>query len=117
VTPYAGTKGERHDAVPAGSGPRDGESDEHERGDVGRLNEEMVLAKGVWVFGAPGGRTTASVVRAIRRRADHRGPFVESKEYMAGFWVIEAPDLRTAQEWAPGRARPGPPIEVTPFDA
>ena len=24
------------------------------------------------------------------------GPFVESKEYLAGFWIIEAPDLDVA---------------------
>jgi hypothetical protein len=97
----------------------EGESAEHERGDVAKLNEEMV-AKGVWVFG--GGleaRTTASVVRARQGEVlITDGPFVESKEYMAGFWVIEAPDLPTAQEWA-GRASKAcaRPIEVTPFDA
>jgi hypothetical protein len=97
----------------------DGESDEHERGDVAKLNEEMV-AKGVWVFG--GGlepRTAASVVRA--HQGDvliTDGPFVESKEYMAGFWVIEAPDLATAQQWATRASKAcARPIEVTPFDA
>ena len=28
------------------------------------------------------------------------GPFVETKEYLAGFWVIEAPDLDVALELA-----------------
>jgi hypothetical protein len=28
------------------------------------------------------------------------GPFVESKEYLAGFWIIEAPDLDVALKLA-----------------
>jgi hypothetical protein len=28
------------------------------------------------------------------------GPYAETKEQMAGFWVIEAPDLDVALEWA-----------------
>jgi hypothetical protein len=97
----------------------EGESGEHERGAVEKLNEEMV-ARGVWVFG--GGlepRTTASVVRAYQGEVlITDGPFVESKEYMAGFWVIEAPDLATAQEWATRASKAcARPIEVTPFDA
>jgi len=97
----------------------DGESAEHEPGDVGVVNQDMV-AQGVWVFG--GGlepRSAASVVRA--HQGDvliTDGPFVESKEYMAGFWVIEAPDLQTAQEWATRASKAcARPIEVTPFDA
>jgi hypothetical protein len=96
----------------------EGESAEHDRADVRAVNEDMV-AQGVWVFG--GGlqpRSAASVVRSTK--ADvliTDGPFVESKEYMAGFWVIEAADLEAAQGWA---ARAGRaccrPIEVTPFD-
>jgi hypothetical protein len=63
---------------------------------------ERLQADGNWVFaagvGAPG---TATVI-------DNRGgesvvtdgPFVESKEYLAGFWVIEAPDLDVALKLA-----------------
>jgi hypothetical protein len=28
------------------------------------------------------------------------GPFVEGKEHVGGFWVIKAPDLDAALEWA-----------------
>lgn len=28
------------------------------------------------------------------------GPYTESKEYLGGFWVIEAPDLDAALGWA-----------------
>lgn len=97
----------------------DGESDEHERGDVAALNKEMA-AEGVWVFGGGlAARTTASVIRA--HQGDvliTDGPFVESKEYMAGFWVIEAPDLGTAQQWATRASKAcARPIEATPFGA
>jgi hypothetical protein len=97
----------------------EGESAESEPGAVEAVNQDMV-AQGVWVFG--GGlepRSTASVVRSAKGEVlVTDGPFVESKEYMAGFWVIEAPDLETAQSWAARSSRAcGRPIEVTPFDA
>ena len=28
------------------------------------------------------------------------GPYAETKEYLGGFWIIEAPDLDAALEWA-----------------
>ncbi len=98
----------------------DGESAESAPGAVGAVNQDMV-AQGVWVFG--GGlepRSTASVVRAHKGNdvLVTDGPFVESKEYMAGFWVIEAADVETAQSWAARASKAcGRPIEVTPFDA
>jgi len=44
------------------------------------------------------------------------GPFAESKEWMGGFWVIEAPDLDAALRWATegSRACAGK-VEVRPF--
>lgn len=46
------------------------------------------------------------------------GPFAESKEHIAGFYIIEAADLDAALEWA-GRVSScvGQPIEVSPFAA
>lgn len=46
------------------------------------------------------------------------GPFVESKEHVAGFYVIEADDLDAALAWA-GKVVDciGAPIEVRPFVA
>jgi hypothetical protein len=43
------------------------------------------------------------------------GPYVETKEQMGGFWVIAAPDLDAALEWA-GRAAEasGEPVEMRP---
>lgn len=96
----------------------DGESGEHDRADVAALNEEMA-AQGIWVFG--GGlkpRSAASVVRSDKDQLlVTDGPFAESKEYMAGFWVITVPDLATAQSWAAKATQAcNRPIEVTPFD-
>jgi hypothetical protein len=44
---------------------------------------------------------TATTVR-IRdgKRTIHDGPFADSKEQLAGYFVIEAPDLDAALEWA-----------------
>ena len=49
------------------------------------------------------------------------GPFAESKEYLGGFWVIEAPDLDAALTWAKegsaacaGQGR-GPPVPGGPL--
>ena len=45
------------------------------------------------------------------------GPFVESKEYLAGFWVIEAPDLDVALALSADASRAcHRKIEVRPFD-
>ncbi|WP_433021577.1 YciI family protein [Kribbella sp. CA-294648] len=98
----------------------EGEPAESAPGAVDAVNQDMV-AQGVWVFG--GGleaRSAASVVRAHQGNdvLVTDGPFAESKEYMAGFWVIEAPDVETAQSWATRASKAcGRPIEVTPFDA
>ena len=46
------------------------------------------------------------------------GPFAESKEHIAGFYIIRAADLDEALAWA-GKvsAATGRPIEVSPFFA
>ena len=44
------------------------------------------------------------------------GPFAETKEYLGGFWVISAPDLDAALEWATkASAACMGPVEVRPF--
>jgi hypothetical protein len=46
------------------------------------------------------------------------GPFVESKEHVGGFYIIDAPDLDAAIEWARRVSECiGRPIEVQPFAA
>ncbi|MBB3045751.1 YciI family protein [Nocardioides soli] len=84
---------------------------------VERFNERL-RAEGAWVFAGglqPIGSTTT---------VDHTGgeviitdgPFAESKEWLGGFWVIEAPDLDAALRWAAeGSKACAGRVEVRPF--
>ena len=81
------------------------------------LNEE-IRAAGAWVFGgALDGPETATVMDNIAGDAvTTDGPFVESKEHLAGFYVIEAEDLDEALKWASKTsACIKKPIEVRPL--
>jgi hypothetical protein len=69
--------------------------------DISDLNEEMI-AKGVRVF--VGGLQTATRAKTIRARNTGGmvvtdGPFVEAKEHVGGFWVLECGSLDEALEW------------------
>ena len=61
------------------------------------FNKKLV-AGGHWVFAA--GLADPLVSTVIDGRGDEPvftdGPFVEAKEWAAGFWIIEAPDLDVA---------------------
>jgi len=63
---------------------------------------ERIQAAGHWVFAA--GLGSPSTATVIDNRAGAGlitdGPFVESKEYLAGFWIMEAPDLDVALKLA-----------------
>lgn len=88
-------------------------------GRVIALEAEMD-AGGVFVFGgALHGPNAATVVRLSDSDAIVTdGPFVESKEHIAGFYIINAEDLDTALVWA-GRVADATnhSIEVRPFRA
>ena len=86
---------------------------------VDAFNNEL-MADGSWVFG--GGLeppTTASVVDATGADVvTTDGPYTETKEYMGGFWVVEAPDLDAALEIARrGSTACMGPVEVRPFQS
>lgn len=84
---------------------------------IGSLEQEMKSA-GAWVFsGRLHEPDTATVVRVSDGRVlTTDGPFVEAKEHLGGFYVIEAPDLDAALGWASKvTAAVGTPIEVRPF--
>jgi hypothetical protein len=84
---------------------------------VDAFNGELHDA-GAWVFaGGLEPPDTATVVRAGDSGAVLTdGPFAESKEQIGGFWVIEAPNLDAALEWAEKGARAcANPVEVRPF--
>jgi hypothetical protein len=59
---------------------------------------EQLQADGHWVFaGGLGSPSTATVIDGRDGEAVLTdGPFVETKEYVAGFWIIEAPHLDVA---------------------
>ena len=63
---------------------------------------DRLIADGHWVFAA--GLGSPSTATVIDNRGEQPvftdGPFVESKEYLAGFWIMEAPDLDAALKLA-----------------
>jgi hypothetical protein len=79
---------------------------------------ERLQAEGHWVFagglGAPG---TATVIDNRGEEAVVTdGPFVETKEYLVGFWIMEAPDLEVALRLAAEGSRAcNRKVEVRPF--
>ena len=88
-------------------------------GQIHDLEEEMKRA-GAWVFGgALHGPDTATVVRVTNGEVlSTDGPFVESREHLGGFYLIEAEDLDAALAWASKvTAIVNKPIEVRPFRA
>ena len=75
-------------------------------------------AEGHWVFAGGLGSPSAATVVDNRDGAGvfTDGPFLESKEYLAGFWVIEAPDLDVALMLAAeGSKHCNRKVEVRPF--
>ncbi|QFZ20016.1 YciI family protein [Saccharothrix syringae] len=86
--------------------------------DVRAVDEEMRRA-GAWVFGAG----LHSPDTATTLRPDGRGdvvmtdgPYVETKEHLGGFTIIEAADLDAALGWGRKLSLATTlPIEVRPF--
>jgi hypothetical protein len=85
---------------------------------VSELGDKMEDA-GAFVFkgGMQGGPESATVVR--QSGGDFLltdGPYPETKEHLAGFWLIDAADLDAALEWAKlAAAAEQRPIEVRPL--
>jgi hypothetical protein len=85
--------------------------------EVDALVDETKSA-GVWVFN--GGLHPPDTATVVAARGDDvlvtDGPYLEGKEHIGGFLVIEAPDLDAALEWGRKTARVVRlPIEVRPF--
>jgi hypothetical protein len=79
---------------------------------------DRLQAEGHWVFA--GGLGSPSSATVIDNRGGEAmftdGPFLESKEYIVGFWIIEAPDLDVALKLAAeGSKACNRKIEVRPF--
>jgi hypothetical protein len=84
---------------------------------IGALEQEMKSA-GAWVFsGRLHEPETATVVRVSDGRVlTTDGPFVEAREHLGGFYIIEADDLDAALGWASKvTGAINAPIEVRPF--
>src|SRR5499427_3468524 len=79
---------------------------------------EQLQADGHWVFA--GGLASPSTATVVDGRGGEPvftdGPYLESKEHVAGFWIIEAPDLDAALRLATlGSKHCNRRIELRPF--
>lgn len=79
---------------------------------------DRLEARGHWVFA--GGLAAPSSATVVDNRFGDPvftdGPFLESKEYLAGFWIIDAPDLDVALDLAAEGSRCcNRRVEVRPF--
>jgi hypothetical protein len=80
--------------------------------------EAELRAEGSWVFAGglhgPASATTVRVREGEVQMTD--GPYIEAKEHVGGFTVLESEDLDAALRWAQRYASViGLPIEVRPF--
>jgi hypothetical protein len=84
--------------------------------DMAKYNEQLVKA-GVLLEGA-GLKPTSQGVR-IKYAGDKRtvidGPFTETKELIAGFWIIQVKSREEALEWAKRVPFQEGELEVRPF--
>jgi hypothetical protein len=79
---------------------------------------DRLQAEGHWVFA--GGLASPDTATVIDNRGEEAlftdGPFLESKEYLSGFWIVEAPDLDVALKLAAdGSKSCNRRVEVRPF--
>lgn len=88
--------------------------------DMGRFNEELVRA-GIMLAGE-GLKPSAKGARVVfdgARRKVVDGPFAETKELVAGFWIWQVKSLDEAIEWVKRCPNPFPTgestIEIRPF--
>ena len=86
--------------------------------DIHALNREMVAA-GVRIF--VGGLSPARRAKSLRAQPNGKvlitdGPYLETKEHIGGFWVLEAANLDEALAWGRKAAVAcRAPVEVRPF--
>lgn len=84
---------------------------------VDKFNQEL-QETGAWVFA--GGLHPANTATVVKPKDGDTvvtdGPYVETKEYLGGFWVIEAADLDAALAIAKkGALACAGTVEVRPF--
>ncbi|GIH90545.1 YciI family protein [Planobispora siamensis] len=96
---------------------KDGLATPEEAAAIDVFNDRL-MAEGHWVFagglGMPGSATVIDNRGGEAMFTD--GPFLESKEFIAGFWIIEAVDLDVALKLAAeGSKACNRRVEVRPF--
>ena len=84
---------------------------------VGAFNDRL-QAEGAWVFA--GGLQNHDATTVVDATGESPvvtdGPYTESKEYLGGFWIIEAADLDAALAWAAAGSKAcSNRVEVRPF--
>lgn len=91
---------------------------EETHSDISALNREMQAAK-VVVF--VGGLDSVREAKSIRMRSGAAivtdGPYLETKEHIGGFWVLEVASMDEALAWGRKAAVAcRAPVEVRPFN-
>jgi len=85
---------------------------------IDALNEEMAAARVVIFLG---GLTPVREAKSLRARPDGKvlvtdGPYLETKEHIGGFWVLELADMNEALAWGRKAAVAcRAPVEVRAF--
>jgi hypothetical protein len=69
--------------------------------EIQALNDEMVAA-GAWFFA--GGLQSAPLAKSLRKQPDGKvvitdGPYIEAKEHIGGFWILDASNMDEALAW------------------
>ena len=86
--------------------------------DISSLNKEMIAA-GVRIFA--GGLSPAGDATSLRAQPDGQvlltdGPYLEAKEHVGGFWILETAGLDEALAWGRKAAKAcRAPVEVRAF--
>jgi hypothetical protein len=70
--------------------------------EIHALNREMIAA-GIRKFAC--GISPAAEAKTVRKQSDGKvlvtdGPYIETKEHMGGFWILEAANIDEALAWA-----------------
>lgn len=86
---------------------------------IDALNDEMVAA-GIRVF--VGGLQPVGKAKSVRMQSEGDlrvtdGPYIESKEHIGGFWVLDLPDMDSAIAWGRKAATAcRAPVEIRAFN-
>ena len=96
-----------------------GTADDPRMAEIGAFNERL-KTDGHWVFA--NGLAEPSTATVVDGRAGEPvltdGPFLESKEYIVGFWIVEAPDRDAALALAAEASRVcDQRVELRPFQS